>query len=76
MAVETPQLPQVVRQVKMVPETVLICPHCQKEIHEKGLYYDGTNWFHRSPECTGKPMAMPPPKENVAEILRGWGMER
>ena len=67
-------LPQVVEKTEMVPRKFLVCPHCQQEIHEKGLYYDGTNWFHRAPTCQGKPMAMPPPKEDMPAILRGWGM--
>lgn len=37
--------------VKRIPIVSLgtedICPHCQDVIHEKSLYYDGTNWYHR-----------------------------
>lgn len=67
-------LPQVVEKTEMVPRKFLVCPHCQQEIHEKGLYNDGTNWFHRAATCKDKPMAMPPPKENVSSIFRNWGL--
>ena len=42
-------LPQ--NAVRVIPllrlEKTEYCPHCGKEIHEKSLYYDGSNWYHR-----------------------------
>lgn len=52
----------VVEKTVMVPRTALMCPHCASEIPEKGIYYDGTNWFHRAATCIDKPMRMPPSK--------------
>jgi hypothetical protein len=61
-SVASDDVPMVIEQVKMVPQTELICPHCKTAMHEKGIGYDGKNWFHRAATCLGKPMRMPPPK--------------
>ncbi len=60
---------EVIEEVRMEPHTYLVCPHCRQDIHEKGLYYNGSNYFHSSPTCRDKPMRMPPPKpEDLAAL--------
>jgi hypothetical protein len=65
------EIPLVIKQVRMVPQTDMICPHCKTAIHEKGFWYDGENYFHRAATCAGKPMRMPP-AENVPDYLKPY----
>jgi hypothetical protein len=46
-------LPVIVKQ-KIEPKDIWICPHCNKEIGEKEMFYnqDDDAWFHRS--CKGQ----------------------
>jgi len=63
--------PVVIKEVVKI-EKVWICPHCEKEIGEKGMYYDGKSWFHR--EC-GEEIETPGPTEEDKEILKSWGIK-
>lgn len=36
------------RMSRMIKESYDLCPHCASEIQEKGLYYNGSTWFHRA----------------------------
>jgi hypothetical protein len=70
----TAAIPQVIEEVRMEPHTYLVCPHCKLDIHEKALFHDGANYFHSVASCRAKPLRMPPPKYDVAAILRQWGL--
>ncbi len=48
-----------------VPQSTWICPNCNDEIREKSLYFDNTNWFHRS--CGGQIIL--PEREFVSEAV-------
>lgn len=74
--VNASEAPQVIEKTVMEPRTVWVCPHCASEMHEKALFFNGSNYFHSVASCRGKPIRLPPPKEDVAAILRQWGLGR
>ena len=54
-------------EIKQIDSTVWICPHCDKEIGEKELFYDEQNqkWYHRPCKEKGEIIL---PKDNKEEI--------
>lgn len=73
--VASSEIPVIIEEVRMEPHTYQVCPHCRQDIHEKALYFDGTNWFHSAPECLNKPIAMPPSKPEVVAWWKERGVE-
>lgn len=56
----------VIVQTNQIPKTTWTCPHCNSEIGEKSLYYDGTNWSHRA--CKGV-ITLPESKKSSDKII-------
>lgn len=44
----------IINKKRTKTEEYEVCPHCNKEIGEKALFYDGNHWYHRS--CPDKPI--------------------
>jgi len=61
--------------VKVVPQEILICPHCNETIHEKSLRAgDSLNETYHGP-CNGL-IKLPGPSDEQLEFLKQkWGIE-
>lgn len=58
---------EVIVTKKRETRDVWTCPHCENEIGEKELYYNGEQHFHRS--CK-KPIVLPPPTQEQLDAIQ------
>jgi hypothetical protein len=66
---------EVVYRDKVVKDGVLICPHCNNEIHEKGTFSDDNLKTTRHRECNGIIKFRPPDDETLKRIEQAWGIK-
>lgn len=41
------EFPRIARKIRYIEQTYEVCPHCNEEIKEKEMFYDGEYWYHR-----------------------------
>lgn len=58
---------QVITKIEKVEKKIDICPYCNREIHEKSMYYNDGKWYHRG--CVDKgPIVFPKTKEDEERL--------
>lgn len=64
----------VVYRDKVIKDGILICPHCNTEIHEKGIYSDDDGKTDRHRGCGGVIKLRGPDEETIKKVEQMWGM--
>ena len=69
----TESVKPIIKQDKVIPGGMLVCPHCNQEIYEKHTYREGDVDYHT--DCKGA-IEFPPPDESVIQQFeKNFGMK-
>jgi hypothetical protein len=71
LSADTPRAKPVVLRDRVIKDGIMICPHCNEEIHEKGIATEilGENKMrHTHGKCGGE-ILLPPPSPEAQEWL-------
>jgi hypothetical protein len=66
---------EVIYKDRVQKDGIIICPHCNNEIPEKGTYSDDDLKTTRHRACDGIIKFRPPDDETLAHIERAWGIK-
>jgi hypothetical protein len=72
---DTDEPRDVIYKDRVVKDGILICPHCNSEIHEKGTYSDDEGKTTRHRTCKRQIKFRPPDDETLKQIEKAWGIK-